>query len=905
MTPQRHQQIKELFLRACDLPVPEREPFLDRTCAADPDLRAAVLEHLHADLAPDPALHTPGDRAALDRLLDAERTRRDAEHDPIPRRIGRYQVIRLLGQGGMASVYEAQQDSPPRRVALKIIRPGLVSSRALRRIEIEAELLGRLVHPGIARIYDAGVAEIEGPAGLTTVQPFFAMELIEGDPLDAFADQHALSTRDRLALVARVCDALQHAHQRSVIHRDLKPANILVAAATDTRENEPCPKILDFGIARAADDSLHTRSLATDPGLAFGTLPYMSPEQLAGDPRSVDTRADIYAVGVILYQLLAGRLPFDAATTTLPETMRCIREVRPPRLGRIDPRFRGDIETIVDKSLEKDPARRYQSAAEFAADIRRCLNDEPIAARPPSTLYQLAKFTRRNRALVAASLAAVIILLAGAAVSASLAIRATRAEASAQRRLREAEQAQLLAQARSAEALTEAGKFQAVTTFLHDVLSRPDPVSASGSSEVTVREAMAYAVSRIDAGDLAQQPLIESIVLTTVGNVYRSLGDFEAAESLLRRAVDLARTAEPSGVNPDLAQALNKLGRICHERGKFADAEAHFAESLRLLTLLHGPAHEDVAKLHSNLGVAFILQGRFADAEPHLRTALDLRRRIFAPAHSEIATSANNLAVLLHAQGRFRDAVALFEQSLDMDRALRGPVHTNVATTLANLARSLALLGELERAEVLARESVEIKILTVGLDHPDVAVSLTTLGSILRDRAALDEARSTLDQALRIGTRFHGSTHFRVATTLHHQGLLLAESDQLEAAAETLARARDVRIAAEGPAHPEVLLSVTELARVRLRQGRAADAQALLDAGLLKVDPALPPTHWIIAAARAALGESLAALHRPGAAAQEFRAALPGLDAAFGPTHPRATRCRDMLRQVSPTAPAG
>ena len=301
--------------------------------------------------------------------------------------IGHYRILRLLGEGGMGSVYLAEQENPHRLVALKVIKPGFVNAELLRRFEQEAHVLGRLHHPGIAQIYEAGTADSGfGP------QPYFAMEFIEGQPLIEFAEERHLNLRARLELMAKICDAVNHAHQRGIIHRDLKPANILVDEAGQ-------PKILDFGVARVTDsDTEATRQ--TDMGQLIGTLAYMSPEQVQPDPLELDIRSDVYALGVIAYELLAGRLPYDTDRKALHEVVQAIRETDPVRLSSIHRMYRGDIETIVAKALEKDKARRYASAAELAADIRHYLTDQPIVARPPSTSYQLQKFARRHWALV-------------------------------------------------------------------------------------------------------------------------------------------------------------------------------------------------------------------------------------------------------------------------------------------------------------------------------------------------------------------------------------------------------------------------------------------------------------------------------------------------------------------------
>ncbi len=415
MNPADFQLAREVFADICDLTEAQQRAAIEERCAGRPEARRLVQAMVREDAADAFTL------ASATPSIDPEAVSAAFENAKLPSQIGRYRVMRVCGHGGMGSVYEAEQDNPRRRVALKMIRSVSASREVLMRFRREADMLGRLQHPGIGQIFEAGSTDLGDGR-----RPYFAMEFIEGQPLTRYANEFGLSSRDRLELMARVCDAVHYAHQRGIIHRDLKPANILVStegARGDSGTAIGQPKILDFGIARVTDSDVQN-TMQTNVGQLIGTLQYMSPEQAAGDPAALDTRSDIYALGVLLYELLAGRLPYDLHEQSVPQSLRIIQENAPSTLSLHNSAYRGDVDTIVAKSLEKEPDRRYQSASELAEDIRRYLRNEPIAARRPSAFYQLRKFARRNRALVGGVFATIVTLAAGVIVSGVFAVRA-------------------------------------------------------------------------------------------------------------------------------------------------------------------------------------------------------------------------------------------------------------------------------------------------------------------------------------------------------------------------------------------------------------------------------------------------------------------------------------------------
>ncbi len=660
-----------------------------------------------------------------------------------PERIGPYRVIRLLGEGGMGAVYEAEQDQPRRRVALKVIKAAWASPELLKRFERESQALGRLHHAGIAQVYQAGSAQ----TGFG-VQPFFAMELIDGKPLVDYADDHGLHAPQRLHLMIQVCEAVEHAHQRGIIHRDLKPGNILV-------DESGQPKILDFGLARATDsDAQATRQ--TDMGQLLGTLAYMSPEQVLADPLALDTRSDVYALGVILYELLAGKLPYTLSRH-LHEAVRTIQETDPAPLSVVSRVYRGDIETIVAKALEKDKGRRYTSAAELGADLRRHLQDEPIVARPASTSYQLAKFAKRNRILVGGIAAVMLVLAAGATVSTILAIRATRAQALAEQRRMQTEQARAIAVEREKDAVT--------AQKLAD--QRRIEADAARSAEAKQRAAAVHSAQEAKKESQAAQQNF-NMARDAVDNYFTKVSESPELkahnlEKLRRQLLLTARDfyqkfsdehADDKFLKADLGAAMLRVGSADLQMGETAQSEQSLIRSRTILEMAfkEHPGNRVIADnlfaTYANLGLLYADTSQYDKAEQSSEQAIAFTKA-WSAHHSLDGSELNQRADLYDSfgsletrAGKLPKAIAAYGDALAIRRQLvnqypkEDAYKTGLVMTDVNMVGTLAAMNEVAKALPSAEESVTMGEALYGTHpgDPDVqnrlAASYNNLGGL-------------------------------------------------------------------------------------------------------------------------------------------------------------------------------
>ncbi|HTW47282.1 MAG TPA: serine/threonine-protein kinase [Acidobacteriaceae bacterium] len=705
----------------------------------------------------------------------------DLPTQSLPASIGHYRIIRLLGEGGMGAVYEAEQDQPRRLVALKVIKAAWASPDLVRRFEQESQALGRLHHPGIAQIYEAGSAD----AGFGE-QPFFAMELIHGKPLVEYADVHTLNTRQRLELMIQVCDAVHHAHQRGIIHRDLKPGNILV-------DQSGLPRILDFGLARATDsDAQATRQ--TDIGQLLGTLAYMSPEQALADPLALDTRSDVYALGVILYELLAGKMPYTLSRQ-LHEAMRTIKETDPAPLSTVSRMYRGDIETIAAKALEKDKTRRYASAAELAADIGRYLHDEPIVARPASTAYQLRKFARRNKALVTGVACVFAVLVLGIVASTFEAIQARRAEVQAVKSEKKARQ--------------ESETAQAVTDFLrNDLLAQAGPTGQSGPNskpdpDMKVRTALDRAAAHIE-GKFGKRPELESAIRETLGETYTDLGLYPEARKQFERTLDLRRRVL-GAEDPKTIETMDRFAQMAQAEGNYADADAMATQAYETSRRVLGSNSPETLRVMQMLGWIEYREGKFQQAETLDKQALAVSRRVLSGDNIDTVHLLGNLAANVAAEGKSQEAESLDMQRLEMSRRVQGPEGPDTLGAMNDLAGDYEDEGKRSEAEQLYAQVVDIRKRTVGPEHPDTLVTMANLASAYINDGKFAEAVPLLEQVTKSSARVLGPNNMDTLNAMENLAMAYVGEGRAARGEALLTETLQRRRQAYGAGHPSTL----------------------------------------------------------------------------------------------------
>ena len=742
-----------------------------------------------------PTLAASGDRGpALDEKLPAE--------------IGGFRILGKLGEGGMGIVYEAEQQNPRRRVALKVVRGGhFVDEAYLRMFRREAETLARLVHPNIASIYEAGRTD-DG-------QHFFTMELVRGKALSQFVrdrlggeapDREQL--RDRLKLFVTICRAVNYAHQRGVIHRDLKPSNLVVTEAGEV-------KVLDFGLARITDADVAAATVMSEVGMIKGTLPYMSPEQARGDSREIDLRTDVYALGALLYEILSGRQPVDTSGS-LVQALHAICEVPPRPLRETaagDP-IDADLRTIAEKALDKDPVQRYQSASDLADDVERYLESRPILAHPPSTMYQLRKLASRHRGSVAAAgaIAALLVVLA-----VTMAVQAQRVRKERDR------------------ATAEAAKASAINAFLQDALGAADPWG-KGSRNVTLLDALRQARAKAETS-LKTQPLVAASVLQTIGTTFANLAEFDEADKALHASYDL-RVAAAGKRSAEAVESLVALSGSEELAKKYTEGETHAKEAYEIAKEIYGEKSLDTAPAGNALATAFAGLGRRAEAGALADTILALGRAHAGAAQKEEREAALKaesdallVLVLIHTTGDEGDAKAMApfaKERLEILKARHGDRHPEVSSAMNDLALGQMYSGDLAAAERTYQQVIEMGVALLGEDHPEVSSARENLGNVYARQKRFDKTAALLETVLASRRRALGDDSEPVARTFANVATVHKLAGNLPAAEKAYPEALERLTKKLGPEHPDVGLTLLGYGDTLRMEKKYAEAEAPL-----------------------------------------------------------------------------
>ena len=834
----------------------QRQPFIDEACGGDAGLRVEVQSLLAAsERVPQEFLESPppadGEASAANDEIGAmlERGQVFAQ---------RFRLIRMLGEGGMGQVWLAEQTSPVRRqVALKLIKAGMYDATVVQRFRSERQSLAIMDHPAIAKVFDAGAT----PQG----QPYFVMEYVPGLPITEYCDQHKLAVAQRLQLFIRACEGVQHAHQKAIIHRDLKPANILVIDV----DGKPTPRIIDFGLAKAIGREAPDQNAFTRYGLFLGTPGYMSPEQVDPGVHDVDTRSDVYSLGIVLYVLLTGLQPFETrhAGQSVHELLRKLREEDPPSpstkvsadrdslaataraRGTEAPQLvsllRGDLDWIAMKALERDRARRYGTPLELAADLQRYLDHEPVLARPAGAGYRLRKYARRHRVAVGVS-AGLLLLLTAFSLLQGLELRRTTQERD--------------------RANQERDRAARITDFMTGMFKVADPSEARGNS-VTAREILDKASKEI-GNNLAKDPEAQSQMMYVMASTYLNLGLQARAEELAKSALD-ARLRLFGPNDRKTLQSMTQLGSILYHEGHYVESEKQSREAMLAERRVLGPedpltlettAHNAINQLEQghyeegekqlsqvfeadsrvlgkenpqtlnamfDLATALWLQSRNAEAEVRYRELLAIERRVLGVDHPEALRALANLAMVVHSQGRWAEAEPLYREVVSTEQRIVGADNPQVTFAMANLAALLTIEGRLEEGEKIYRDVLAIRLRSVGPENPGTLLAQVDVSDLLQKQGRNPEAEQMQRDTLAVQLRVLGPEHPNtLVSQAHLAGILMAEKKYAEA--EQIAReSYQVELKALGQQNPVTLNTMRKLGRAMAYTDRYPEARKL------------------------------------------------------------------------------
>ena len=830
---------KELiFQAAAEFQSPnEREAYLDSACGDDAHLRAEILELLRHDDEARSFLDRPA-VGLLPEVAAAEAAICEAAGDVI----GPYRLTEQIGEGAFGRVFAAQQEDPVRRkVAIKCIKPGMDTREVIARFEAERQALALMDHPHIARVFEAG-ATAHG-------RPYFVMELVPGVPIVEYCDQCHLTMRERLALFVDVCQAVQHAHQKGIIHRDLKPTNVLVSM----QDGRATPKVIDFGIAKAIDHQLTEETLTSAFAKMVGTPLYMSPEQAELSPLGVDTRSDIYSLGVLLYELLTGTTPFDRQRlkgASCAELQRIIREEEPPRPStristidgelastvseqrRTDPRrhkqaVRGDLDWIVMKCLEKDRGRRYASASALARDIERFLGNEPIEARPPSVAYKVGKFARRNAGpMIAAAL--VLVCLVGGIVGTTLgmiearrgrdAAETARQQEEAQRQRAEASATRAKAAAeeerRAKEyALSREQETQAILSFVDDhILSAARPEGQAGGlgTSATIRQTVEAALPFVQTS-FTDRPLLQARLQTTLGVTFYYLGDMEQAAALFE-AVYATRSESLGAEHPATLQSKMQLALSCDELGRHDEAIELGEQAYASLEATLGPEHGETLSSMTNFASTLIGNGKYKRAADLCTKIIKLREATLGRDDPSTLTNMHNLALCYRNLGRHKESVDLHEETLGHRKNVLGETHPDTLKSMHDLAHSYERVSREADAQRLLEETCRLQFKELGPDHPETLGGLTCLANSYRESNRTRQAVDILEKLYpRLEAKF-GPTHPATLKSMQALAVCYLPLRRPAEAVELLEKTLKHHQAALRDDHPQVRMTMNNLA---------------------------------------------------------------------------------------------